>query len=456
MSWMISLVGLFVLTSLTGSIAQMIWFLGRRFLEKFGYLRWCHIGLWVVTWLYLLPITFLGMKWAAEHYYFWGGVLFTPTPTVLLICLVIAILWAFGFMVTGIKLWKDIRDLRKLYRDSMECERWKREYFEKVCHELRISSGKVRLRQSFRVVTPVFTGILYPTVIIPAVQEWNEESLRAILLHELTHYKQKDAWLTILARIVKVIHFFNPFVWWLNKLIDKWSEFTCDSKVYMLAGGVKRYYGVICSMMEAVCERNEGIAAHLAKNRNEVKERILHMKRFDKSKKRPVRAVLAVGLVLFAGSSFTVMAMDGVGDGYRSWYSQTLVETEEGRIVPKVYVEYTDNGPEEGIIVTEGRSDEVERTEDNSIKWTMAGEYLRQTADFYVQAGQTIWIGVYFDPADKAVKAGIIDSTGKRRYIVAKEDASYPFPITSSGTYRVFVENMDSAAVSVNGLYWIQ
>ncbi len=78
-SIMIDLVGMLAVTGLTGSMAQLIWFPAKRALEKLGYLRGGHIGLWVVVCLYLCPVVFLGMKGAVVYGSFWGGGLFEPT-----------------------------------------------------------------------------------------------------------------------------------------------------------------------------------------------------------------------------------------------------------------------------------------------------------------------------------------------------------------------------------------
>ena len=452
MNWMVSLTGMLLVTSFTGAIAQMIWSLTKRVFEKFGYLRWGHIGLWVVTLLYLFPVASLSMIWAANTHYPWGGTLFAPTPMVLRVCRCILILWGFGACVMGVLLWKDIKALRRLCRSSEECECWKQELFERICGELRLSPNKVSLRQSDQVIMPAFAGMGPPTVIIPAIQ-MDEEQLRAVLLHELTHYKQKDAWLILLVRSVKILHFFNPFAWELNRLTSKWSEFACDSKVYAKAGGVKKYYGIICSMMEAACGMNEGLAAHLGKNKNEVMERIVHMKRFDKTKKQPIGAAVALSIFLLASGSLTAVAANGAGEGYEALYDLTLVEYEEEMTeqVQPVYEEYTDNGPASGVTVEEG---EVVITRAmSSLSWTVPGDTMRQTSSFYVKKGQEINVLIDIEPENKNVRVGIIDSSGKRRYVTDEGTINHVFSITSSGTYRVFVENTNSTAVTAIGMY---
>lgn len=451
MSLTINLAGIIVFTSLTGSIAQIIWYLTKRRLEKYGYLRWCYAGLWAVTLLYFIPIAFGVMKWSANYHGMWGGVLFEPTPILLRIFEIAILLWIFGVAVMGIKLFWDVRCLRSLCHNSMVCEFWKIELFEKVCGELGILPQKVRLRQSFDMVMPVFTGIRKPTVIIPAIHEFQEEQLRAIFLHELTHYKQGDAWLMLLSRGLKVTQYFNPFVWWLNSLTDKWSEFVCDSKVYVKTGGLENYYGVICSLMEAVCRISEGPFTYLGKNRNEVKERLLYMKEFDKAKKRPAAAGVVLSVALLASGSLTAAAANGVAEGYREVYGQTVVAIEE-TIVPVYIEEHTDDGPADGITVVEERIPD-DRSYAN---WTVSGNNMKMTSGFYVKSGQEIAVSAIITSGDSSVNLGIVDVSGKRRYVTVNDSASYIFSASNSGTYRVFVENGSSTAVGVELMFHVK
>ena len=66
MNWMISLACLLLITTVTGSIAQMIWYFAKKILEQNGYLQWCHRGLWGMTLLYLFPVVFIGMAWGSR------------------------------------------------------------------------------------------------------------------------------------------------------------------------------------------------------------------------------------------------------------------------------------------------------------------------------------------------------------------------------------------------------
>ena len=52
-----------------------------------------------------------------------------------------------------------------------------------------------------------------------------------MLLHELQHYKHKDAIASFLMNLARVIYWFNPFVWYALKEMRNDKEVACDTSV---------------------------------------------------------------------------------------------------------------------------------------------------------------------------------------------------------------------------------
>ena len=50
----------------------------------------------------------------------------------------------------------------------------------------------------------------------------------AILRHELAHYQRGDLWITLLARCLALVHWFNPLAWWAVSRFESQCEFICD------------------------------------------------------------------------------------------------------------------------------------------------------------------------------------------------------------------------------------
>ena len=49
----------------------------------------------------------------------------------------------------------------------------------------------------------------------------DDDEIEYILLHELSHYKRKDILVNYLMIFLQCIHWFNPFIWYLFKIIKE-------------------------------------------------------------------------------------------------------------------------------------------------------------------------------------------------------------------------------------------
>lgn len=74
---------------------------------------------------------------------------------------------------------------------------------------------------------PVLVGMISPKLLLPE-GEMGESALRYSLLHELTHFKRRDIWLKSLALLVNAIHWFNPLMWYMTRLVERDTELACD------------------------------------------------------------------------------------------------------------------------------------------------------------------------------------------------------------------------------------
>lgn len=78
--------------------------------------------------------------------------------------------------------------------------------------------------------TPMLYGIHRPKIMVPAIDltysEWY-----FILKHETMHYYNRDLHIKLLVQLLRIIYWWNPFVYLLNSEIDKMLEIRVDSDV---------------------------------------------------------------------------------------------------------------------------------------------------------------------------------------------------------------------------------
>lgn len=74
---------------------------------------------------------------------------------------------------------------------------------------------------------PMLAGLLRPAILLPQ-EGVSGETLGFSLLHELTHYRRRDVWLKTLALWVNALHWFNPLMWYMVRLVERDIELACD------------------------------------------------------------------------------------------------------------------------------------------------------------------------------------------------------------------------------------
>lgn len=114
-----------------------------------------------------------------------------------------------------------------LMKDDMVLE-WIGEYHFK---------RQIQVKQAQGIITPVTYGFIKPIILLPkSLKETDEEQLKLMIVHELTHIKHFDIlwkWLLVLA---VSIHWFNPFVWITYVLTNRDIEISCDETVIQTLG----------------------------------------------------------------------------------------------------------------------------------------------------------------------------------------------------------------------------
>lgn len=76
--------------------------------------------------------------------------------------------------------------------------------------------------------SPAVYGFFSPTVLLPEM-EFSEEQLRYILLHELSHFANRDAWLKLVMSVFQALFWWNPLVYFMDKRLSYILELRCDA-----------------------------------------------------------------------------------------------------------------------------------------------------------------------------------------------------------------------------------
>ena len=167
------------------------------------------------------------------------------------------------------------------------------------CEEKLNIKTRVELSCNPLIASPMLIGFFRPRIILP-IGEWEDKELSYIFVHELIHYKQRDMFYKWLIQIVVCVHWFNPFVYLLEKEVNKSCELSCDEKVIsVLDDTARREYGdTLISFLKSNNLYKSSLASvTLTEGAEQLKERLGAIMNF-KSKTKTIR-VLTVILTLF-------------------------------------------------------------------------------------------------------------------------------------------------------------
>jgi len=90
------------------------------------------------------------------------------------------------------------------------------------------SKGNIYIVPSCAV--PMGIGIFKKRILLPR-QDYTEQELHYILLHEQTHFRHHDQLIKMLMQILCCIFWWNPLVYLLQKAISQMLEVRCDREV---------------------------------------------------------------------------------------------------------------------------------------------------------------------------------------------------------------------------------
>jgi beta-lactamase regulating signal transducer with metallopeptidase domain len=151
---------------------------------------------------------------------------------------------------------------------------------------------KVGLYLSDAVDSPVAFGILRPRVVVPQAALADRETLRLVLLHELTHIRRGDN-LRVLLFLFVCAHWFNPLIWLFFLLSGKDMELACDAAVLRrLDRPQRRQYAE--ALLALAAGRQPWLSA--AFGRSAVRQRILGIVQYRRV--TILAAVLSAALLL--------------------------------------------------------------------------------------------------------------------------------------------------------------
>jgi bla regulator protein blaR1 len=128
----------------------------------------------------------------------------------------LAMLWAAGAVVVGLRWWAGWR--------AADC-------MARAARPVPGSPSDIRVTDA--VIEPAVARVFDPVVLLPAalLRRLTPAQLRAVLAHEREHIGRRDNLVAHLHRLVELLFWFHPLVWWIGRRLVEERERACDEAV---------------------------------------------------------------------------------------------------------------------------------------------------------------------------------------------------------------------------------
>lgn len=177
--------------------------------------------------------------------------------------------------------------------------------------------------------TPFVFGLINPGIYLPS--NMREQELKFVIAHERTHIKRKDYLVKVVAFLVVVIHWFNPFAWAAFYFLGKDMEMSCDEQVIKQFGGTCRKEYAQALLKQTVRKRKlSGIP--LAFGEGSTKDRIVNILK----DKKPLWLAVCAAVFILAG--LAVGFLTGRKETIRLSAAEEMIVLPEAEKVEKIYV----------------------------------------------------------------------------------------------------------------------
>ena len=213
----------------------------------------------------------------------------------------IVVIWLMGVLLLLLRLVGGIAYVQRLknYRTHAVAENWKRK-LASLAHRLQVSKP-VRLMESAIIKTPMVIGHLKPVILLPVglLSGLPPEQVEVILAHELAHIRRHDYVINILQRMVELLFFYHPAIWWLSAMVRTEREHCCDDMAVGISGNTLIFAKALASIQELGMGQ-PAMAMSFAGKRKQILSRVNRLLKGSSIVFSPTEGFVMTGILFFS------------------------------------------------------------------------------------------------------------------------------------------------------------
>lgn len=218
--------------------------------------------------------------------------------------LALLIIWIIGIIIMIIFTIKSRNNLNTIKNSSLPLQNKNVHKLYKQCLKEMNITKNIPIYSSAFLESPIIVGLFKPCIYLPIhlISDYNATDIRYMLLHELQHYKYKDALANYIMNLAGILYWFNPFVLYALKEMCNDREIACDTSVLnMLAKESYEEYGnTLINFAEKLSRTPFPFATSISGNLTQIKRRILNIASY-KSPSFSKKIISIITFILTAG-----------------------------------------------------------------------------------------------------------------------------------------------------------
>lgn len=146
--------------------------------------------------------------------------------------------WIAGILAMLLFLGKSALRLRALHKSSLPLQSPAVRCLYRRCLDALDIRREIPVYSNAFLQSPVIVGLLWPRIYLPIslISDYREPELTYMLMHELLHYRHRDALGVALMNLAVTVYWFHPLVWYARKEMQTDREIACDASVLSVLG----------------------------------------------------------------------------------------------------------------------------------------------------------------------------------------------------------------------------
>ncbi len=191
---------------------------------------------------------------------------------------ILCILWCIGIFLMLIKLIQSIYHFHAIKKSALPLQNpTVNRLYQNCLAEMQLKKP-IPIYSTAFLRSPIIAGLLKPYIYLPIhlISDYNENDMKFMLLHELGHYKYKDALANYFMNVVGVLYWFHPLVWYALKEMKNDREVACDTTVLKQIGkeAYIDYGNTLINFAEKMSHTSFPFAAGISGSMKEMQKRV--------------------------------------------------------------------------------------------------------------------------------------------------------------------------------------